>query len=468
MKPLVSVIVPLYNAAPYITEALESILASGYRPIEVVVMNDGSTDDSLRVAQAYAAQHPEVRVLSQPNAGASAARNHAIRESKGVYILPVDADNRIHPRYIEEAVEVLETRPEVRVVSCRAEFFGARTGEWITPKFSHALLARKNMIDTCAMYRRADWNRTLGYNEHCAAREDWDMWLSLFELGGEFVRLPDIRLYYRVREGSKRIQDRALKHALIEQINLRHPNYMEKYLGGPLHYHRTWSRFLNAFRRVKQVGKFERWYAGDVIFQRRNTLRLTEGVVVKQFATPGFWKGLWYGLIGKSKARRSYEYAMRMPGLTPEPVAYREVRVCGWLRESWYACRVSEGTHTFNELIGAPDFPHREEILKAIGRFTARLHRQGILHRDYSGGNILFNDDGTRVEVIDLNRIRWKKTLSRTVRWQNLERLNIDREALRIMARAYAEAMGDDPDEAAEYIITHRWKKHVKQGITNL
>jgi serine/threonine protein kinase len=157
-----------------------------------------------------------------------------------------------------------------------------------------------------------------------------------------------------------------------------------------------------------------------------------------------------------------------MPGLTPEPVAYREVRVCGWLRESWYACRVSEGTHTFNELIGAPNFPHREEILKAIGRFTAQLHRQGILHRDYSGGNILFNQDGSLVEVIDLNRIRWKKTLSRTVRWQNLERLNIDREALRIMARAYAEAMGDDPDEAAEYIITHRWKKHVKQGITNL
>lgn len=59
MKPLVSVIVPLYNAAPYITEALESILMSSYRPIEVIVVNDGSTDDSLRVAQAYAAQHPK-------------------------------------------------------------------------------------------------------------------------------------------------------------------------------------------------------------------------------------------------------------------------------------------------------------------------------------------------------------------------------------------------------------------------
>ncbi len=409
MKPLVSVIVPLYNASAYIVEALESVLASSYRPLEIVVVDDGSKDDSLNVAQAYSKAHAEVRVLTQANAGASAARNHAIRESRGVYILPVDADNRIHPLYIEEAVAVLEARPEVKVVSCRAEFFGARKGVWITPPFSHALLARKNMIDTCAMYRRADWDRTLGYNEQCAAREDWDLWLSLFESGGEFVRLPDIRLYYRVREGSKRIQDRALKHKLIEQINLRHPKYMEKYLGGPLHYHRSWSRFLNWFRSVKQVGDFDRWTEGEVIDARRNILRVTQGVVVKQFRTPSLWRGIWYGWFGKSKARRSYEYALRMEGLTPAPIAYREIRICGVLRESWYACKQSECKHTFIELIENPDFPNREQILRAIGRFTAELHRRGIWHPDYSQGNILFNDDASHIEVIDLNRIRWRR-----------------------------------------------------------
>ena len=468
MKPLVSVIVPLYNAAPYITEALESIMASTYRPLEVIVMNDGSTDNSLSVAQAFAKEHKEVCVMTQANAGASAARNHAIQESKGIYILPVDADNRIHPLYIEEAVAVLEARPEVRVVSCRAEFFGARTGEWITPPFSHSLLARKNMIDTCAMYRRTDWDKTLGYNEHCAAREDWDMWLSLFELGGEFVRLPDIRLYYRVREGSKRIQDRALKHLLIEQINRRHPAYMEKYLGGPLHYHRSWSKVLNLFRSVKQVGEWTKWEAGEVIFQRRNTLRQIDGAVVKAFAVPGFWRGLWYGLFGKSKARRSYEYALRMEGLTPKPIAYREVRICGILRESYYACKASECTHTFNELIGAPEYMNREAILQAIGRFTATLHQRGILHQDYSGGNILFNEDGSRVELIDLNRIRFCKRLSKETRLRNFERLNIDRAALTTMASAYAEQMGENAAEDAAYIIAHRWYKHEKQGITNL
>jgi hypothetical protein len=242
---------------------------------------------------------------------------------------------------------------------------------------------------------------------------------------------------------------------------------MEKYLGGPLHYHRTWSRFLNFFRSVKQVGEWQKWQEGEVIFHRRNTLRRADDAVVKQFATPSLWRGLVYGLLCKSKARRSYEYACRMEGLTPEPIAYREVRYCGILRESAYVCRLSECTHTFNELIAHPDFPHREQILNAIGRFTAGLHQRGIWHRDYSGGNILFNDDGSRIEVIDLNRICFCR-LNRNKRLRNFERLNIDREALTIMATAYAKGMNEDAEQDAQYIIAHRWYKHVRQGITNL
>lgn len=465
MKPLVSVIVPMYNAAPYIGETLESIVASSYQPLEVVVVDDGSRDDSLSIAQAFAKAHPEVRVLNQANAGVSAARNHAIREAKGTYILPVDADDKISATYIEHAVEAMTD--EVRVVGCHAEFFGARQGEWKLPTFSHALLARKNMIPITSLFRKADWQRAGGFCEEEIYREDWSFWISLMELGGTYVCLDEVGLYYRVLPVSRRKKAKAQKRIIVDAINRLHPAYMEKYLGGPLHYHRTWSRFLNRFRSVKQVGEWQKWYEGEVIFQRRNTLRQIDGVVVKQFAVPGFWKGLIYGLFCKSKARRSYEYAQRMKGLTPKPVAYREVRVCGWLRESWYACEASTCRHTFNQLIGQPDFPNRTAILQAIGRFTATLHQQGILHRDYSGGNILFNEDSTRVEVIDLNRIRFCR-LSRSQRLNNFERLNIDREALRIMATAYAEAMGEDAQYDAEYIISHRWYKHVRQGITNL
>lgn len=410
MKPLVSVIVPLYNAAPYIGEALESVLASTYRPLEVVVVDDGSTDNSLSIAQNFAKVHPEVQVFTQPNAGVSAARNHAIHKAQGEYILPLDADDHIGATYIEHAVDTM--RDEIRVVGCKAEFFGAKQGEWKLPEFSPALLARRNMIHICSLFRRADWQRVGGFCEEEIYREDWDFWLSLIELGGTYVRLNEVGLYYRVQATSRRQRAKAQKQIIVDAINRRHATYMEHYLGGPLHVHRSWSKFLNRFRRVTQIGKYEHWQDGKVIDARRNILRLTDGIVVKQFRTPSILRGIWYGMFGKSKARRSYEYALCMQGLTPAPIAYREIRICGVLRESWYACRLSECTHTFKELIDDPAFPNRDELLRKIGRFTAELHRRGIWHRDYSQGNILFNEDGSKIEVIDLNRIRWRKHIS--------------------------------------------------------
>lgn len=466
MKPLVSVIVPVYNASPYIRETLESIVASTYRPIEIVVVDDGSEDDSLAAATEVASVHPEIHVIHQQNAGVSAARNHAICEAKGEWILPVDADDKISSTYIEHAMAAI--RDDVRVIGCQAEFFGEREGEWKLPAYSPELLARKNMIHISSLFRKADWERVSGFYEEDIYREDWDFWLSIMELGGEYIRLDETGLYYRVTKSSRRHTAKAQKRTIVDAINRRHPAFLEKYLGGPLHYHRSWSRFLNRFRSVKQEGNLSDWQKGEVIYQKRNTLRRIDGVIVKQFATPGLLRGLWYGLFGKSKARRSYEYALRMKGLTPKAIAFREVRICGVLRESWYACEVSPCKHTFNELIGTPDFPHRTEILTAIGRFTALLHQQGILHRDYSGGNILFNEDGSRVEVIDLNRICFQHHLSREQRLKNFERLNIDRAALTTIASAYAQEMGEDAQADAEYIIAHRWHKHVKQGITHL
>ena len=466
MKPLVSVIVPLYNASPFICETLQSIVASTYRPIEVVVVDDGSTDDSLDIALAFAKEHAEVRVFSQPDRGVSAARNHAISEAKGEWILPVDSDDKISPYYIEHAVAAI--RDDLRVIGCKARLFGAADKEWKLPQFSHRLLARKNMIHVSSMFRKADWDKVRGFCEEDIYREDWDFWLSLFELGGNYLRLDEIGLFYRVQPSSRRMTAKQHKRAIVDAINRRHPAYMQKYLGGPLHYHRTWSRLINLCRSVRQKGDFERWNEGTVLFGKRNILRMTDGVVVKQFAIPSLWRGLVYGLLRKSKARRSYEYALLLHDLTPAPVAYREVRYWGVLRDSWYACRLSPCTHTFNELINTPGFPHRDDILRSIGRFTAALHKKGVLHGDYSGGNLLFNDDGSVVQVIDLNRISMHRRLSRKQRLLNFERLNIDRSALRTIAEAYAGAMGENADEDARFIIEHRWYKHVKQGITNL
>lgn len=468
MKPLVSVIVPIYNAAPYLRETLDSIMASTYRPLEVVMVDDGSKDDSLSIARSYCEQYAECQVIAQENKGVSAARNNAIRAAKGRYILPVDADDKIADTLIEKAVEVIENESNVRVVGCRCWMFEAVDKEWELPTFSHALLARKNMIPATALYRKADWERCGGYCEEEIYREDWDFWLSMIELGGTFYKLNEVLFYYRITTGSRRTLAKGRKKIIVDAINRRHAAYLQKYLGGPLHYHRSWSRFINFFRSEKIVGDFSKWEEGDVIYAKRNTLRSYNGFITKQFAVPSLWRGIIYGWFCKSKAQRSYEYAKRLGVQTPSPIAYREVRYCGVLRQSWYVCQESECKYTFNDLIHNKDFSNRSQILYSIGRFTAELYKQGVYHQDYSGGNILFNEDGSKIDVIDLNRIKFYKKMPLKKGLQLFERLNIDKDALSILGAAFAQILGLDENFVVNYIITHRWKKHVKQKITNL
>lgn len=107
MRPLVSIIIPLYNAETYVAESIESALAQTYKPIEIIVVNDGSRDSSLEVAKKY--EPYGVFVVTQENKGASAARNKAFSFAKGKYIQYLDADDRLTPRKIEEQIRLLET-----------------------------------------------------------------------------------------------------------------------------------------------------------------------------------------------------------------------------------------------------------------------------------------------------------------------------------------------------------------------
>ena len=245
MRPLVSVVIPVYNMEAYLADTLDSVLASDYPALEVVVMDDGSRDNSLALARQYAANHPAVSVYTQKNAGVCIARNQAIARAKGEYILPVDADDLISSTFISSAIRVLEEDSDIKAVFCRAEFFGAKQGEWKLPSFSLPLLAHKNMLPIFALYRRSDWERIGGYCEDIIAREDWEFWIAMLKDGGRVVRLPEVGLYYRVRPQSKRVSDRALKHHVIDTLNRRHPEFFERELGGPLRYRRSWSRVIN-------------------------------------------------------------------------------------------------------------------------------------------------------------------------------------------------------------------------------
>ena len=180
---LISVIVPCYNQGMYLKETIQSALTSTYRPLEILLINDGSTDNSLALAQELEAQHPEVRVLDQANGGVTKARNAGIAAAKGEYILPVDGDDLIAATYIEQGLAILSSRPEVKVVYCQAEKFTETTRKpWKLKPFSLQQLAKDNMIFVSALFRKTDALAVGGFSEDMQlGREDWEFWIKLLK-----------------------------------------------------------------------------------------------------------------------------------------------------------------------------------------------------------------------------------------------------------------------------------------------
>ncbi|WP_302559784.1 glycosyltransferase [Phocaeicola coprocola] len=479
--PLVSVVVPVYNMEAFLPETLDSILASDYPNFEVVVVDDGSKDASYRIACDYAKKDQRVRAYTQPNGGACAARNQAVRLAKGEFILPVDADNLIEPGLIADSVKEILKDPSVKVVAPRADFFGERTGEWKLPPFSLHLLARKNIMDTCALYRKVEWERAGGYCESIIAREDWEFWIAVLKDGGKVVRLPEIGLHYRIRNVSKRVTDRSLKRHVVKTLNARHPEFFERELGGPLRYRRSWSVLLNRIYRlfhprkvyvdagfctltsyVKALPALFKYDSGTVIYKGRNELREMDWygtkVVIKSFRVPNLINRIAYGVFRSSKAQRSFEYAemLRREGIgSPAPVAYYTERNGLLFTRSYYVSLKSECPYSYVNLMRG-DFPGQEEILRAIARTTAALHEKGYLHKDYSRGNILFRhtDKGVEVEIIDLNRIRFR-TVNMEEGCRNFERLPGTPEMFAILADEYAKARGFDANECLKLILKY-------------
>jgi glycosyltransferase involved in cell wall biosynthesis len=203
-KGLVSVIVPCYNQGPYLSECLESIRRQEYADWECILMDDGSSDQSAHVAKAFCEQDSRFHYFHQANAGVVEARNQAISKSTGEFILPLDGDDKIAAPYLAKAVTVLQNQQKVKLVYCKADFFGAVEKKWELPDFSMKSMLQDNIIFCTALFRRSDFIQAGGYNPSMKyGWEDWDFWLSMLEEGGDVMRLDGTYFFYRIRGESR-------------------------------------------------------------------------------------------------------------------------------------------------------------------------------------------------------------------------------------------------------------------------
>ena len=187
LRPLISVIIPAYNQADYLAAAVQSALEQTYSNLEVIVVDDGSTDETPKIAQSFT--DPRVRYIHQENRGLSGARNTGIRNARGDFLTYLDSDDLFLPNKLSTLAQVFESSPEIGFAAGQAipidetDHQLGNIFDTPLPKDPSRLLLG-NPLHVGSVLLRRKWQEEVGYfDESLRSYEDWDMWLR-FGLAG--------------------------------------------------------------------------------------------------------------------------------------------------------------------------------------------------------------------------------------------------------------------------------------------
>lgn len=208
--PAVSVITPAYNVAPYIAETIESVLAQTFGDFELIVVDDGSSDETFAITSGYVRRDRRVRLLRQSNSGISAARNYALRVASGPQVAILDGDDAWVPRYLECQMAILNEHPEVDIVTGNAWFLGGPLdGQSARPwpdlrslPSLGSLLEDETAVFIMSVFRRRVYETVGGFDESLRTNEDYDFWIRAALAGCRFWRNDEPLGFYRRRNDS--------------------------------------------------------------------------------------------------------------------------------------------------------------------------------------------------------------------------------------------------------------------------
>ena len=221
--PLVSVIMPVYNGARFLRAAIDSILNQTWRDVELIIVDDGSTDETPAMLAEYAARDARIRVETYSmNRGIVAALNHGCALAQGRYLARMDADDISLPERLSIQVACLDRHPEIGVVGASIQWIDEHNtpGALIHPPASPGLIRWRAfftspMAHSTIMMRKTVFERAGGYVEGMA--QDYNLWLRISAIS-DLANLPDVLLRYRVWEGSITSQHSARTNATSAEL----------------------------------------------------------------------------------------------------------------------------------------------------------------------------------------------------------------------------------------------------------
>ncbi|SFV50970.1 FIG00388958: hypothetical protein [hydrothermal vent metagenome] len=201
----------------------------------------------------------------------------------------------------------------------------------------------------------------------------------------------------------------------------------------------------------------------DSIHKARNELKIITfngiEIVVKSFKIPNLLRSIIYTFFRDSKAKKSYDNSLKLGDFTPDPIGYIEFYKSGLLADSYFVAKKFDYDFTIREPLLDLNFPDRERVFHSFAKFSFELHQRGILHKDYSPGNILIKKEQNSYifKVVDVNRMVFK-TLSTKERLQNFDKLWAKDDDLAIIIKEYAKLANLDEEKSIKEAITYSQK----------
>jgi glycosyltransferase involved in cell wall biosynthesis len=200
--PRVSILMPVYNVAPYLREAMDSILAQTFLDFELIVLDDCSPDNSAEILDTYTDERI-VRYRGEKNMGLSNVLNVGMAMARGELIARMDSDDISTPERLATQVAYLDAHPEVDLCSCGMELFGAKQETWVretnVEDVKITALFHSPILHASSVWRRASFERVgLRFLQEMVPAEDYDMWTRAMAAGLKLVNIPEVMYHYRI------------------------------------------------------------------------------------------------------------------------------------------------------------------------------------------------------------------------------------------------------------------------------
>jgi len=225
-SPLVTIVIICFKQAHLLQDSVHSVLSQKYKNWELIIVNDGSPDNVIDVAQDLIAKNVgyNIRIVNKQNGGQADARNKGFELASGSLFLPLDCDDCLHPNYLVKTVAALRDAPGAGIAYTDIQHFGTRRDVWITGPFTEEVMVRDNRLPYCSLYRRSLFDSVGGYsNEMRGEYEDWDFWLAALEKRWTAIKVSEpLFLYRKHGEGMLGIAN-SKREALVKKIINRHP-----------------------------------------------------------------------------------------------------------------------------------------------------------------------------------------------------------------------------------------------------